>query len=88
MAESTFEGTVLEGLEQKYIVMKIDDINKYLDAFTANELSIELDRAFSLIEHGREKDGKKPHNSYVVINTDEAYIKKIVDVMKDYGHFD
>lgn len=88
MAKLAFDGTVLEGLEQKYTVLKIEDINKYLDVFTANELAIELDRASSLIEHGREKEGKKPYNSYIVINTDEPYINEIIEIMKRHGHFE
>lgn len=69
--EVTFEGTVLEGKERKYTVIKIADLVKYNSKFALNEVAPFLDALLGNIEAGREKDGKKPFNSYVVINTDE-----------------
>lgn len=87
-AEPAFEGTVLEGQEQKYTVIKIADLAKYNSEFDLNEVAPLLDSLLGNIEDGREKDGKKPFNSYVVINTDEPWIDEIVEVMKRNGAWD
>ena len=47
-----------------------------------------LDSLLGIIETGREKDGKKSFNSYVVINTDEPWIGEIVEVMERNGAWD
>ncbi|WCH46403.1 hypothetical protein [Lysinibacillus sp. OF-1] len=86
--EVTFEGTVLEGKERKYTVIKIVDLVKYNSEFALNEVAPFLDALLGNIEAGREKDGKKPFNSYVVINTDEPWIDEIVEVMKRNGAWD
>lgn len=88
MAEQAFEGTVLEGKERRYTVINEYDVEKYLSIGEQQDLAIMLDRMLGNIENGREKDGKKPFNSYIVINTDEPYIDEIVDVMKRNGHFE
>lgn len=88
MTEQAFEGTVLEGKERRYTVINEHDVEKYLSIGVQQDLAIMLDRMLGNIEHGREKDGKKPFNSYIVINTDEPYIDEIVDVMKRNGHFE
>ena len=87
-AEQAFEGTVLEGKEHKYTVIKIADLVKYNSEFNLNEVAPLLDSLLGNIEAGREKDGKKPFNSYVVINTDEPWIDEIVEVMKRNGAWD
>ncbi|WGT37752.1 hypothetical protein QH639_18200 [Lysinibacillus sp. 1 U-2021] len=88
MVEQAFKGTVLEGKERRYTVINERDVEKYLSIGEKQDLAIMLDRMLGNIEHGREKDGKKPFNSYIVINTDEPYIDEIVDVMKRNGHFE
>lgn len=88
MSEQAFEGTVLEGKERRYTVINERDVEKHLSIGEQQDLAIMLDRMLGNIEHGREKDGKKPFNSYIVINTDEPYIDEIVDVMKRNGHFE
>lgn len=87
-AEPAFEGTVLEGKEQKYTVIKIADLAKYNSEFDLNEVAPLLDSLLGNIEAGREKDGKKPFNFYVVINTDEPWIDEIIEVMKRNGAWD
>lgn len=87
-AEPTFEGTVLEGKEQKYAVIKLADLAKYNSEFDLNEVAPLIDSLLGNVEAGREKDGKKPFNSYVVINTDEPYIKDIVAILEANGHWD
>ncbi|UUV25960.1 MULTISPECIES: hypothetical protein [Lysinibacillus] len=88
MAEQAFEGTVLEGKERRYTIINERDVEKYLSISERQDLAIVLDRILGNIEDGREKDGKKPYNSYIVINTDEPYINEIINVMKRHGHFD
>ncbi len=88
MSEQAFEGTVLEGKERRYTVINERDLDKYIDVITRNEFEIVMDRILGTIENGREHDGKKPYNSYIVINTDEPYINEIIEVMKRHGHFE
>lgn len=88
MAEQAFEGTVLEGKERQYTIINERDVDKYLSIGEQQDLAIVLDRILGNIEHGRGKEGKNPHNSYIVINTDEPYIDEIVEVMKRHGHFE
>lgn len=86
--EPAFKGTVLEGKERRYTIIYERDVEKYLSMGEQQDLAIVLDRMLGNIEHGREKDGKKPFNSYVVINTDEPWIGEIVEVMKRNGAWD
>ncbi|PGX99898.1 hypothetical protein COE15_14575 [Bacillus cereus] len=88
MAESAFEGTVLEGRERRYTVINERDLEKYVDLSKREEFRQTLDEVLGDIEDGRMCDDKKAYNSYIVINTDEPYISEIVEVMKRYGHFE
>lgn len=87
-AEPAFKDTVLEGKERRYTIINHKDLEKYVDVFTQNELAISLDNVQGNIEHGRGKDGKKPYNTYIVINTDEPYVDEIIEIMKRHGHWD
>lgn len=87
-AEQAFEDTVLEGKERRYTIINERDVEKYLSISEQQDLSVVLDRILGNIEHGREKDGKKSFNSYVVINTDEPWIDEVIEVMKRNGAWD
>lgn len=87
-AEPAFVGTIKEGCERKYTIINDSDVVKYFDPSTQNELAIALDNVCSQIEHGRESDGKVTFNNYIVVNVDEPYIKDIVAVLEDNGHWD
>ncbi|HDR7203953.1 TPA: hypothetical protein QCW56_002506 [Bacillus cereus] len=87
MAESAFEGTVLEGRERRYTVLNEKDLEKYVNKEKREEFRQILNEALGEIEDGRLRDDKKPYNSYIVINTDEPYIAEIIEVMKRHGHF-
>ncbi|MFJ7662973.1 hypothetical protein ACIQXW_11270 [Lysinibacillus sp. NPDC097162] len=87
-AESAFEGTVLEGKEQKYTVINIADLVKYNSEHVLNEVTPLLDSLLTNIEEGRQVDGKRPYNSYVVINTDEPYINEIISILESNDHWD
>lgn len=85
--ESAFNGTVLEGRERRYTIINERDMDKYVNIFDRNHFAIELEHVLGKIEHGRELDGKKSFNSYIVINTDEPYVDEIIEVMKRHGHW-
>lgn len=68
----------------KYEVMKIDDILKYLN----NDQKAVLDGIFETIEEGHAKDGKPACNRYVVVNEDEPYAEvvwKLVELQETRG---
>ena len=82
--EPAFKGTILEGRERRYTVIKELDLDKYVMPFFQKVLGWVCED----IERGRENDGKKPFNSYVVINVDEPYINDIIAVLEANGHWD
>ena len=53
----------------KYEVMKLDDVEKYLNS---DQKAI-LSGIVETIQEGRKRDGKVPCNSYVVVNEDQQY---------------
>ena len=57
--------------ENKYLVIKWDDVNKYL---TADEQG-EMDGILNMIDKGRRKADKSPldQNKYLIVNQDEPY---------------
>lgn len=72
----------LEGIANKFIVIKNDDVEKYLN-FKGR---VTLNCAIEVIEDGRSVDGKK-NNTYLVINTDEPYADEVIEIMKKNGHW-
>jgi hypothetical protein len=87
MAESAFKGTVLEGRERKYTILNERDIEKYGDEKEIEVMNAAIDDVLFDVERGREKDGKKPYNSYIIINVDEPYAEEIIEIMKRNGHW-
>lgn len=89
-AEPSFAGTVLEGKEARYQIIKYDDLVKYNTPFDLNHIAPLMDSLIENIERGRAADGKNPHNSYIVINTDEdpKMLEEIIDVMRRYGKWE
>lgn len=71
-----------EGMNMKYLVLKTDDINRYLD----EKAKIELSASTVAIQQLRAIEGKKDH-IYLVINTDEPYADEVIEIMKRYGHW-
>lgn len=88
MPESAFKGTILEGKERKFTVINENDFEKYVPKGAKERLRIAFNNIAAWIEEGREKEGKNPFNSYIVINTDEPYINEIARVMKENGHLE
>jgi len=68
--------------ENKYLVLKWDDIEKYLA--TASEFK-SLQNIISTIKAGRIFDRKKD-NTYVVVNEDEPYAEQVWQlIQKQWG---
>ena len=73
----------LEGANfNKYVVLKSDDIDRYV----TEEGQIDLIAITDAINILRHKEGKKI-NKYLVINTDEPYANQVIDLMKTHGHW-
>lgn len=72
----------LDLIKEKFIVMNLVDIDKYLNDGDIRMLASILQK----IDNGREKDGKK-ENMYIVINTDEPYIDEIIKSMRRYNQW-
>ena len=58
--------------ENKFLVLKSEDIEKYLDSY----LKGHLESITAVIEESREEVGKKT-NSYIVVNEDEPYAEQV-----------
>lgn len=74
----------ISGMEMKFTVIKNDDIERYLDARDKSELS----RILWKIEQGRYEEGKEASNTYLVVNVDEPYAPKIIEIMKANNHWE
>lgn len=85
--ELAFEGTIKEGFERRYTILNERDYEKYVDLRLQSRFEDVFGEVLEQIEDGRYKDGKEPFNNYVVINLDEPYIDKIIEIMKDNGHW-
>ena len=76
-------GDFLEGGNfDKFLVLKWDDINQYLNGIGKDDLS----ECIETVLDGRRMGGK-PDNTYLVINTDEPYAPEIVEILKRNGHW-
>lgn len=71
-------------MPNKFLVLKWDDIR----SFGLAQQRISLQGIVNRIIEGRIKEGKKPDNSYIVINMDEPYVPEIVEIMKKHGHWE
>lgn len=82
--------------EDKYFVLKQEDISKYL---TPDE-RMQFKRLTDFIKLGRIEDGKKASNKFIVCNQDEPYAEavwqrilegendKLYDGVDDTAHFE
>ena len=73
----------IEGIKEKFIVIKNEDAEKYLSGYGKSLLNTVL----RTINRGRSCNGKDTDNIYLVINTDEIYADEIIEIMKKYGHW-
>ena len=67
--------------EEKYLVLKLDDIEKYL----TDREKFALTNVCLRIREGRDLDGKK-QNHYVVVNEEETYAEKVWDLILGRDH--
>lgn len=63
-------------LENRFLVIKIADIEKYLSEHEEDELTILVGK----VERGRKYAGKYRHR-YIVINLDEPYAPDVLKLM-------
>lgn len=68
--------------EDKYIVLKLDDID---DSLSGEQVKNLLD-ILKTISEFRESQCKK-QNKYFVINSDEGYVYEVVDILVRNGHY-
>ena len=61
---------------KKFIVIKIEDVERYLHM----DLQFQLKLILELIERSRVLDFKSSNNEYLVINTDEPYAPEIIEI--------
>jgi len=78
MVSNFLEGGILD----KFLVLKWDDINQYLNGKGRDCLN----ECIEAVSGGRRMGGKAP-NTYLVINTDEPYAHEIVEILKRNGHW-
>lgn len=78
--------TNTEGMKNKFVVIKREDLQRYTNAAATGVM---IDWLAELIDKGRLASGKTPasNNRYLVINTDEPYADEIIEIMKRYGHW-
>ncbi|OKP95114.1 hypothetical protein A3849_27835 [Paenibacillus sp. P46E] len=70
-------------MEMKFTVIKNADIEEYLDEGEKSDLS----RLLWKIGRLRKLDGKVAEQTHLVISTDESYVQKVVDILKENGHW-
>ncbi|GGF82894.1 hypothetical protein GCM10010912_30000 [Paenibacillus albidus] len=74
----------VEGMKNKFCgVIKHDDAVKYLN----DKDKADFNYLCNKVECGRRKDGKRPVNAYLVINTDEPYADEVIEILKRNGHW-
>ncbi|MBK4211045.1 hypothetical protein NSQ10_03250 [Bacillus sp. FSL R5-0432] len=65
----------------KFAVINLKDFSSYVPKDIEQGFLNELSKVLKSIEEGRQKDGKKPFNNYLVINQDEPYIEEVFEVL-------
>lgn len=73
--------TSMDQLENRFIVLKRSDVDKYLSP----HVHYLLRQIVGEISIGRDQDGKK-HNKYVVVNLDEPYSQQVLDLVLGSGN--
>lgn len=64
----------------KYLVLKNEDIKKYLDPTMQGQLNLML----NIVERARMEEGKESHE-YLVCGTHEPYCQEVVEVFLKHG---
>ena len=66
------------GGTEKYIIIKIDDLEKYVPCYSFEKFIEAYDRVMKFI--------KEP--AYITINVDEPYSHEVIDILKKHGGWD
>lgn len=69
---------IFEGMERKFVVLKILDIEKHLDS-SDKQVLIDIQNKINV---GRYQENKRI-NVYLVVNIDEPYAPELVERMKE-----
>lgn len=77
----------LEGMENKFIVLKNEDLIGALEGEDNEDLRESFKTTLFMLAMYREMLGKKQKNKYLVINTDEPYADEVIEIMKRHGHW-
>lgn len=72
----------LEGMEMKFTVLKNSELRRYVPGYLLDDLKL----IANTVKQTRKKKGKKK-NTYFVINTDETYADKVIEILKRHGHW-
>ena len=73
------------GGTEKYIIIKIDDLEKYAPCCPFEKFIEAYDRVMKFIKDGRKADGKDPEPAYIAVNVDEPYSYEVIDILKKHG---
>jgi len=68
-------------LEEKYLVLKWDDIREYLRVSQKEA----LEDIILTVHANREVSGKPASNKYVVINQDEPYFPDVLKLIEEHS---
>lgn len=70
---------------EKYIIIKIDDLEKYAPCYSFEKFIEAYDRVMKFVKDGRKADGKEPEPAYITVNVDEPYSHEVIDILKKHG---
>lgn len=73
------------GGTEKYIIIKIDDLEKYAPCCPFEKFIAAYDRVMKFVKDGRKADGKDPEPAYITVNVDEPYSHEVIDILKKHG---
>lgn len=83
-ARSNRPDIVYDGMLIKYHpVIKIEDAQKFL----TNEQMEQFESIVEVIREGRISEGKSVNHVHLIVNTDEPYAPKIIEILKANNHW-
>lgn len=70
-------------MKMSHIVIKKDDLTKYLNSQEYNALSEVLCK----INQGRSLDKRPTDHRYIIVNMDEPFVDEVISVLEKHGHW-
>ncbi len=70
-------------MKMSHIVIKKDDLTKYLNSQEYNALSEVLCK----INQGRSLDKRPTDHRYIILNMDEPFVDEVISVLEKHGHW-